>query len=427
MEASILSLGKGIEDHEDDMNEEKPDNEATDEKIISFKYGDKTLKSGDEITINKLEKTNDGSIEMVTPVLSISGPTKSAYTVVAEKMSHKDNNKVGLTSFCLSSCLLSKTDFDEEFRVDNYTINPTDMVSIHYGIAKSEASKSNKYTVRLVFLQGKKEVAYLNVVFDYKADSESNGNTDDKTPKLPDPEPQPIPDPTPGTGTELTEAPEKLKSTVVAVEFTGQKCPACDKAINRLKEAQEAFKSDLIVVAMHSYRFTEDLSFYTSYSSPYQRFVSLRYLPSVYLNLDKNKQSYYQYSIENEIKIKPLMKSTLEAEVIGNGINIRFRSDQNDGIDISTNHSKYNVLLWITENNIIGYQSQIGWNYNHQHVFRGYLNGEWGEPYTPGKTYSKTAEIPYDHMKIENCEVIAIVTDSVTHEFIDAVKVHLKK
>lgn len=91
----------------------------------------------------------------------------------------------------------------------------------------------------------------------------------------------------------------------------------------------------------------------------------------------------------------------------------------------SINSRKLNVLFWITENNIIGYQANRSQNYVHNHILRGSLNGIWGETYILGNKLHLKKDLPYKVQNAANCDLIAIVLDAETKEFLDAVKVKL--
>ena len=85
-----------------------------------------------------------------------------------------------------------------------------------------------------------------------------------------------------------------------------------------------------------------------------------------------------------------------------------------------------NVLFLVIENNVVGPQSRLGENYNHMHILRGALNGQWGEKYELGTKYIRSFALPAKVKNRSNCEVVAIVLKAEgDKEFIDAVKVEV--
>lgn len=280
--------------------------------------------------------------------------------------------------------------------------------------------------------------------------------------------PEPTPQPAPALPSEQTPPPptssepaqpqtgdRPYPSNVVVLDFTGQWCPACPPKMERLAEIKKEMKENLVVVAMHPwYNFSR--RFCTIETEFYGRDV--RSLPTLLLNnIPKNKYNLwgYKFELEGAAQKSPLVTSTLTAQLIDrNKVEVAFHSVEANGKESIDNHPKVNVLFWILENDLVGFQrkrvqvrkeEEVGGkkierifdqtvgieDYHHQHIFRAVLaNGKegkyvreyaWGDPYKLGEEVKKTFSLPDNIEKKENTEVVAILLDADTHQFLDAV------
>ncbi|MDO4780206.1 MAG: Omp28-related outer membrane protein [Bacteroides sp.] len=227
------------------------------------------------------------------------------------------------------------------------------------------------------------------------------------------------------------EEPKELKSNLVIIDFTGQDCKPCSNllrtSIKRITENTE-FTENVFFVAMHCfYSYSRDL--YNAHSYEYSVARRVNGIPNIAFNNEPgNRNPILEYSIREFIGKKRKLKTDVKAELISenSGLDITITSDVTDK-NSELKLQKLNILLWILENNIIARQTSISNTYNHQHVFRGYLGGNlWGEEYKLGETYHYRGAIPKKVSKATNCEVIAIILNAETKQFIDATKVKLK-
>ena len=104
--------------------------------------------------------------------------------------------------------------------------------------------------------------------------------------------------------------------------------------------------------------------------------------------------------------------------------------------------SEVRVLFLLVQSNMIAYQINVSETYSHQHVLRRGLNNRqnrldssqwfWGSTYSYGVDFSATFKLEQARypgsMAIvpKDCEVIAILLDASTKEFINAASVQLK-
>lgn len=95
---------------------------------------------------------------------------------------------------------------------------------------------------------------------------------------------------------------------------------------------------------------------------------------------------------------------------------------------------KASVLVWITENDIKGFQVDNGkilMDYVHKHVFRASANGLWGtelgESFLPDDKVNGTVRFVLDEAwNADNCHVVAFVFNTGSKAVLQSEEVHLK-
>ncbi|MGR4837706.1 Omp28-related outer membrane protein [Bacteroides sp. 260] len=133
------------------------------------------------------------------------------------------------------------------------------------------------------------------------------------------------------------------------------------------------------------------------------------------------------YQTKAHIEKAPVLSSELQAKVNTNTRNVEFsfKAAALKGKESELGSRKLNVLFWVTENNLKGYQNGKGLDFIHNHILRGYLNDVWGEAYALNTRIDMQKELPGKVRVPRNCELIAIVLDADTKEFLDVVKTAL--
>lgn len=116
----------------------------------------------------------------------------------------------------------------------------------------------------------------------------------------------------------------------------------------------------------------------------------------------------------------------LNAQIKDKRISLSFKATATPGNEQSMQQRQVNVLFWVTESKVMGVQAGEGPNYLHNHILRGHLNGIWGENYPLGTQLETTKDFPKKVLIPQNCELIAIVLDAQTKEFLNAAKVKLQ-
>lgn len=437
-EAAIVALGQGIQPDEADETGEEEKPEAEKKEAVSFRYNNTTLPTfGGEVKALTIEYSNPSKtdLEIISPLIYVIPGKKGAagkLTLEIAKEDHQGKQNGGLSQICTDQCQISES--TEKYTKQPYELNDSEsFIQVHYKIAKEHENKKADYRVRVSIKNNTKEVAYLHIVFCYDPEKKPNSTSDPTEPEQPNPEnPDSKPDVPPTQNPEPLEPlkPEDgMKSNVVALDFTGKLCPACPWTIERLAEHDKTFHPNLIVVALQVWYYCRDTNFWAEETIEYEKFNSSRIYgyPTVILNNKRKANGYLDYDIRSLIEQQPLLATDISARRQERSVEFSFLSKpKNDTQAMSSiNSRKLNVLFWITENNIIGYQANRSQNYVHNHILRGSLNGIWGETYILGNKLHLKKDLPYKVQNAANCDLIAIVLDAETKEFLDVVKVKL--
>ncbi|MDR3326865.1 MAG: Omp28 family outer membrane lipoprotein [Prevotellaceae bacterium] len=231
----------------------------------------------------------------------------------------------------------------------------------------------------------------------------------------------------------LTVVPFDVKKPVVIMDFTGWNCTNCPNAARTIQNMREFdFVSDkIIAVAMHpeGIHWTEpegdaiDLrseaatEYWKYFGSP-QAFpvgsVDFVEYNNSLLIPEKNWNSAVAQRIAMDVPLEieincNISTTTGKVEIIST---ITSTADTNDS---------YSLILWITENNVIGLQLDNGvyiQNYRHNHVLRSAINGIWGETISfSGNNCVKTQTCNLNPTwNIQNCAIVGIIINSNTKE-----------
>ncbi|WP_420187946.1 Omp28 family outer membrane lipoprotein [Bacteroides pyogenes] len=429
-EAAIVALGQGIQPDEADETSEEEKPEAEKKEGISFRYNDETISSGSTIKASKIELSGKDGAEMeVISSLIYTIPGKKhaegEYTLEITKENHPGKEFGGLSQICAGGqCQDSPS--TEKFTKEPYELNEEDFIQIHYKIAKARENEKTDYRTRLSIKHNGKEVAYIHIIFSYDPEKRPEKKPEDPTPEpiepapVPEPEPEPNPAPSP---LPPAQPQEKTKSNVLVMDFTGQRCGYCIYEIRELAALEEEYHPNLIVVGIHTSHYNVNRNFTFNQWYEYADKWVTGY-PTIIFN-NKVKSRNLSYQAKEHIGKAPVLSSELKAKVNARSVELSFKATAVKGKEGELGSRKLNVLFWVTENGLQGYQAGEGYDFIHNHILRGYLNGLWGEEYALNTKIDMQKGLPEKVLVPQNCELIAIVLDAETKEFLDAVKVKL--
>lgn len=219
-----------------------------------------------------------------------------------------------------------------------------------------------------------------------------------------------------------------FRSPVVAVEFTGQRCRYCPNLSRSLKEAQEKYgKKNYIITALHS---LEDYSLDVGNNVALFNAEAKKYAASIKVHDGLPQLAYNtlgskvpDHVLDDLFKEDDLLECTGSVNINDKNeyvikVKTRLRSNQIEAVD----GKKIDILFWALENDIVAIQDDNGkWTFPaHQHIFRGSINGTWGESYEIGKEYQHTWAIPEGVSVKENTEVVVFFLDHESKTILDA-------
>lgn len=173
-----------------------------------------------------------------------------------------------------------------------------------------------------------------------------------------------------------------LERKVLLEEFTGQNCVNCPEAHQVIEKLQEQFGDNLIVVSIHAGQFgipAEDDGLMEPQGNIYNDRWNITAWPCGVI--DRNSGVLNSDMWSTVIRKDGLYPADMTLDLTAT------LSDDNKKIDITTEltsdaNIKGALQLWVVENDIVGYQRDGNKripDYVHNNVFRGCVNGTWGE------------------------------------------------
>ena len=189
---------------------------------------------------------------------------------------------------------------------------------------------------------------------------------------------------------------------VLIEDFTGQKCPNCPNATDKIASLHEEYGDKVIAVAIHSGPLgfagnANNVGLKTELGDVYYNAWVIDFQPRGVIDrngaaLDFN---FWQEKVRTEIqRSTPLtlnLSATLAADA--NSVDISLEA-------YATETVNGKVQLWILEDSIVAMQTmpdgKVNREYVHNHVLRSAPNGDWGEDVSivPGDLRTITCNAP---------------------------------
>lgn len=213
--------------------------------------------------------------------------------------------------------------------------------------------------------------------------------------------------------------PAPVARCVLLEDYTGQFCPNCPKAVGVIDQLHEAYGDNVIAVGIHCGRLSlssefTPLGLATAEGEEYYNNVGTPSQPAGRVNRLGTPSTIDSWTkiVKEEIKKTAPLGLAVAASYNEDTHSVDVTVDAN-GVDGTVNGK---LQLWIVEDNIVAPQDQLGGStmldYVHNHVFRGSINGTWGEDFTIAegetKTVSHTATLK-DYWKAEDIFIVAFV------------------
>ncbi len=199
--------------------------------------------------------------------------------------------------------------------------------------------------------------------------------------------------------------PQETNKRILLETFTGQTCPNCPAGHATIQGVINGQEDHFIEVAHHSgynpdfFTMKEDYSytwFYNSGGSTYapacmanRKATEGAITPVVQANMGSAVKSV----IAAAELVEPYVTIDIDNQYDANNRKAILKVSVTTHVVPPTSNPK-TLNVWITQDNMVSYQSSAGSAYVHNHVFRGSLTGTWGVALQleQGKTISQTFE-----------------------------------
>ena len=224
------------------------------------------------------------------------------------------------------------------------------------------------------------------------------------------------------------------------IEYTGVGCVNCPKAAQTAHELEQLY-DNLIVVAMHpkSNPFTKASAKYDytcAEADVYYRFMDgqpTTPFPTGNLNITASEDG--TYFTDQTSWAAQLLTHRNDTATVAIATAVEAGEGENEvkvTVYLSPKSSDIKpcrLMLWVTEDSIVGAQNMpdgsTNLEYVHNHMLRASLNGDWGEAVTFANGEMLTKEGIYtlsDKWVRKNCRIVAVLIDEETREAITAAK-----
>lgn len=238
--------------------------------------------------------------------------------------------------------------------------------------------------------------------------------------------------------------------TLLIMEFTGNDCLNCPNGAATVEEIKDdEAPGRVISVGLHpaGSKFTEPMvSIHTPSKSQDLRCeaataIAEYYFPIMYQasfpaavfnglksSLSENYMDWKQRASEALTATSYIsLNASCLYDASSRELKVNYEADFLDDVD-----RKLNITVWLVENKIMGTQKmpdgKPNFNYEHNHVLRASLNGDWGQElgsrFEAESKLSGSAEMTLsEEWKAENCDVVVYVYRDDNKETEQAIKV----
>ena len=231
-----------------------------------------------------------------------------------------------------------------------------------------------------------------------------------------------------------------VERVVLALDFTGMRCVNCPNAAETLHNSMSKYPGSVIVVGIHAASAGDftlplgPLDLRSAVSDVYYNYFKPAALPSASIDgeavLSGTELAKWTATIDNNIsKAAPAdVDLATSYDEASREVTVDYTVTFNE-----MHSEETSILLWITENNIVGPQlTQSGFlpQYTHNHVLRASLNGDWGEvlgsEFVTEQTLTGTAKLKLDeNWDAANCEIVGFIFNTDNKAVQQAANAHV--
>ncbi len=460
--------------------------EKLDTKIvpsISFKYNlnDKEYSFANKETIEVTTVENLGEKrELVTPFIYASllgGVDDANYSLKIIKLDNVGIENGGISTVCAGGQCLYIEDLADNYNVENISIQGDDNgIQLHYDIAEALKNTARDYRLKLSIFRGPKELGYFVVNFKYNPNSisqkeelqesdksqsdakdveaeentqqgdnndsskdnsenqessdnsaEDNKRKEDRDDKLKGEDNKSEENASDeGDGSKVDNSEKEIENKVVkrrlvVMDFTDQACYYCGINLKNMEIKEHELGDKIIPVSIHvGWRNYDDNLIYSDWRK-YEK-IHISGTPTLVANNSfKTAVESLSYLVNDDAYVQAKLDIVRNSD---KDISLNYIANKVNNAEL--NGRELNILFWLVEDGLIGYQYAIGSDYIHNNVLRGPLGDSYfGEQYNLNTNFAKTYKLPSKIKNIKNCKIIAILVDANTHEFLDAVVAHM--
>lgn len=210
--------------------------------------------------------------------------------------------------------------------------------------------------------------------------------------------------------------PADVNRCVLIEDFTGQRCPNCPNATEEIHKIQEIYGDNVIAVAIHCgpQSLPAPYGLATGTGNLYGTSVNVEAYPTGRVNRIGTPTTPDSWQSLVSQRINEVASVSLKVDATyDNAANTVVATVSATGTNGNTNGK---LQLWVVEDHITAYQDMPdgthNLSYEHNHVFRSAVNGEWGEDFSINEGEDKDVSCSFaveDGWNAANLSVVAFV------------------
>ena len=232
-----------------------------------------------------------------------------------------------------------------------------------------------------------------------------------------------------------------VMKNVLLEDYTGVRCVNCPAAGQVALNLQEQYEHRVVVLGVHAgplasvpptgiypdFRTDEGTTWFTHFgfdSNPVGT-VNRKLNGGVYAYQSTEWTDAVASALQEEAQVEMTPEVTFDNNTRKLDVNVKSKF-------LAELSGTYSLTVCIMEDSIVGRQEGMGADYTHRHVFRGTINGTWGEDINTTtiapqdeivKSYSTTLDADYN---ADQCYIIAYVANSETKEILQVIEKKIK-